>query len=137
MKAAALLGLSLFTGSLPALAAGLPAQLRAEGGQVALSAFVLPDGDVGVAACASAPCSNSPIALGVPNELRKRQVQVESVAIGQQRHALVISIDGASEFRAVVAAPLGTGVPLVLFAGRSGLVNGQPGDQTGPMIQLI
>jgi hypothetical protein len=119
-----------------ALGAGLPAHAPAGTGQQALSVYVA-NGDVVAATCASAPCSAGAIALGVPASLRSKPVSADVVALGAGRRAVVLAVsDGKQTFQAVVAAPLGAGAPKVLFAGLVGLLSGQPGTLTGPMVQV-
>jgi hypothetical protein len=125
----------------PALAqaqAALPVSAPAGTGQAALSVFALKDGDVAVSSCAAPPCSAGPVSLNVPKELRGKPARGEVIALGQGRHAVVVSItDNVRTFNAVVAAPLGAGAPKVLFSGLVGMVSGQPGDRKGPVVRVI
>lgn len=105
-------------------------------GQQALSVFVS-KGDVAVAACAAAPCNAGALALNVPAALRGKPMRADVVSIAAGRRAVVVTVGGGAQtFQAVVAAPLAPGAPEVAFAGLVGLVNGQPGTQTGPMVQV-
>jgi HEAT repeat protein len=126
---------------MPALAqaqAALPVSAPAGTGQAALSVFVLKDGDVAVASCAAAPCNAGAVSLNVPKELRGKSARAEVIALGQGRHAVVVSVtDNTRTFNAVVAAPLGAGAPKVLFSGLVGMVSGQPGDRKGSVVRVI
>ena len=105
-------------------------------GQQALSVFVSA-GDVVAASCAAAPCNAGAVPLGVPPELRGKSARADVVALGAGRRAVVITVaDGSRIFQAVVAAPLAAGAPKVLFAGLVGLLNGQDGTRSGPMVQV-
>lgn len=117
-------------------AQALPASAPAGSGQQALSVFAT-GADVMAAACAAAPCSAGAVALGVPAELRGKAPRAEVVALGAGRRAVVVTVtDGARTFQAVVAAPLAAGAPKILFAGLVGLLNGQEGTRSGPMVQI-
>jgi HEAT repeat protein len=105
-------------------------------GQQALSVFAAA-GDVMAASCASAPCNAGAVALGVPAELRSKPARAEVVSLGAGRRAIVVTVtDGTRTFQAVVAAPLAAGAPKVLFAGLVGLLSGQEGTRSGPMVQI-
>jgi HEAT repeat protein len=134
---AALTSAAIWGAAAPAWAeTPLPVNVPAGTGQQALSVFVS-KGDVVVAACAAAPCSAGAVALNVPASLRGKPMRAEVVSIAAGRRAVVVTVGGgAPTFQAVVAAPLAPGAPEVAFAGLVGLVNGQPGTQTGPMVQV-
>jgi HEAT repeat protein len=115
----------------------LPANAPAGTGQQALSVFVDKKGDLVAAACAAVPCSAGPVSLGVPAELRAKTPRAEVVSLGAGRRAIVVTVtDGAHTFQAVVAGPLAAGAPKVLFAGLVGLLDGQEGTRSGPMVQV-
>ncbi len=115
---------------------GLPAHAPGGAGQQALSVFDA-KGDIVAAACAATPCSAGAVSLGVPTELRGKSAHAEAVALGAGRRAIVVTVsDGARTFQAVVAAPLGAGAPHVLFAGLVGLLKGEDGTRTGPLVQV-
>jgi len=115
---------------------GLPVHAAAGGGQQALSVLSV-KGDVQVAACAAAPCNAGAATLNVPASLRGKPVRAEVVPLGAGRRAVVITIaSGADTFQAVVAAPLTGTTPKILFAGLVGLLNGQEGTRSGPMVQV-
>ena len=120
-----------------ALAApGLPAHAAAGTGQQALSVLDA-KGDIVAASCASAPCSAGAVSLGVPTELRGKPARAEVVALGAGRRAIVVTVtDGGRTFQAVVAAPLAAGAPNVLFAGLVGLLKGEDGTRSGPLVQI-
>lgn len=134
---AALTSAAILGASAPAWAeTPLPVSAPAGTGQQALSVFVS-KGDVAVAACAAPPCSAGAVALNVPAALRTKPMRAEVVNIAAGRRAVVVTVGGGAQtFQAVVAAPLAPGAPEVVFAGLVGLVNGQPGEQTGPMVQI-
>lgn len=115
----------------------LPVNVPAGTGQQALS-IALTKGDVTVASCAVAPCSAGAVPLNVPPELRGKPARADVVSLGSGRRAAVIAItDGTRDYRAVVAAPLAAGAPKVLFAGLVGLLSGQPGSRSGPLVQVV
>jgi hypothetical protein len=115
---------------------GLPAHAAAGGGQQALSVLSV-KGDVVAAACPAAPCSAAAVSLGIPAALRAKPVRAEVVSLGAGRRAIVVTADGGGQtFQAVVAAPLSAGAPKVLFAGLVGVLNGQEGTRSGPMVQV-
>ncbi len=126
--------------AVPALAraqGGLPVHAPPGTGQPALSVFAGKGGELVAAACPAAPCSAAPVSLGVPPELRGKPARTELVSIGEGRRAVVVSVDDdARSFRAVVAAPLGAGAPLLVFSGLVGAITGEDGLRTGPMVQV-
>jgi HEAT repeat protein len=133
---ALILGALCTTAGVAAAAQALPVSAPAGNGQQALSVFAAP-GDVMAASCAAAPCSAGAVALGVPAELRGKPPRAEVVPLGSGRRAVVVTVtDGTRTFQAVVAAPLAAGAPKVLFAGLVGLLNGQDGTRSGPMVQI-
>ena len=114
----------------------LPLSVTAAGGQQALSVF-LAKGELMASSCAAPPCSAGAVSLGLPSELRGKPVRAEVVSIGLGRRAVVVSVDdGARAYRAVLAAPLAAGSPKVAFAGRTGLLSGEDGLRSGPMVQV-
>lgn len=116
--------------------APLPVHAPAGAGQPALSVFVA-GGDVVAASCAAAPCSAGPVSLGLPPSLRGKPARADVVSLGAGRRAVVVTVtSGAQTFQAVVAAPLAPGAPKVAFAGLVGLLNGQDGTRSGPMVQV-
>lgn len=82
------------------------------------------------------------VTLTLPPELSAKDatVQLESVAVGSGRHVVHVRGEHAqtsgaqSTWEAVVHAPLGGPKPVVAFSGWTGLVQGQPGDKSGPVI---
>jgi HEAT repeats len=114
----------------------LPAHAPAGTGQQALSVFVV-KGEVAAATCATPPCSAGAVSLGVPAALRSKTPHADVVALGSGKHAIVVTItDGTQTFEAVVTAPLTPGAPSIVFAGLVGLVTGQDGERSGPMVQI-
>ena len=94
-------------------------------------------GDVVAASCAAAPCGVGAVSLGVPLDMRSKPARAEVVSLGAGRRAVVVTVaDGARTFQAVVAAPLMPGAPKLAFAGLVGLLNGQDGTRTGPLVQI-
>lgn len=116
--------------------APLPVQVPAGTGQQALGVYVSKQ-EIVASTCAAAPCSASPLSLGVPASLRGKPARAEVVSLGAGRRAVVVTVQGGAQtFQAVVAAPLGLGAPKVLFSGLVGYVNGQDGTRSGPMVQI-
>ena len=94
-------------------------------------------GDVVAATCATPPCSAGAVSLGVPPALRSKTSHADVVALGSGKHAIVLTVtDGAQTFEAVVTAPLTPGAPNIVFAGLVGLVTGEEGERSGPMVQI-
>jgi hypothetical protein len=117
-------------------AQSLPLHAPPGTGQQALSVFVA-KGDIVAATCAAPPCSAGAVSLGVPPALRSKTAHADVVTLGSGKRAIVVTVtDGSQTFEAVVTAPLVPGAPSVVFAGLVGLVTGQPGDRTGPMVQV-
>lgn len=128
-------GLSLAS-SLAGAEAPLPVQAPPGTGQQALSVFVSGQ-DIAAASCAAAPCTAAPVALGLPASLRGRPARGDVVSLGSGRRAVVVTVaSGPQTWKAVVAAPLVPGAPKVLFAGLVGLLQGQEGTRSGPMVQV-
>jgi HEAT repeats len=116
--------------------APLPVNAPAGVGQQALSVSLV-DGEPVAASCPAAPCSKPAVPLGLPRELRGKPSRGQVVVLGEGRRAVVVSTsDGMREFKAVVAAPLGSGAPKLLFSGLVGLTSGQEGSRSGPMVQI-
>lgn len=114
----------------------LPVHVPAGAGQQALSVS-LQKGELVAASCAAPPCHTGAVSLGLPAELQGKPARAEVVPLGGGRRAVVVSsTDGARQFRALVAAPLGAGAPRILFSGLVGLLSGQDGARSGPMVQV-
>lgn len=115
--------------------ANLPLHAPPGGGQPALSVFVA-KGDVQAAVCPGAPCTAGAVSLGVPPALRSKP-RAEVVPLGAGRRAIVVTAEGGGQtFQAVVTAPLTGNAPKVIFAGLVGMLNGQDGTRSGPMVQV-
>jgi hypothetical protein len=101
-------------------------------------------GELRATVCPQNPCSiNGGAALGVPLDLRPKSVQerartrISIVNVGSGHrvvHVVVPSANPHRAFEAVVAAPLSGGDPLVLFAGLTGLAEGEDGVRRGGMV---
>jgi hypothetical protein len=101
-------------------------------------------GELRVAICTQNPCSiNAGVALGVPLDLRPKSVQergrtrISIVNVGSGHRVVHVKVPSANPhrtFEAVVAAPLSGSEPLVLFAGLTGLAEGEDGVRRGGMV---
>lgn len=136
---AATLGAFVLSWSLSAGAAP-PAVARAGGGQAALAVGLDARGELRVALCAQEPCSvENGVALGLPPAFAafRNKLRLAIVGVGSGRRVIVATIpsDRAElKFEAVVAAPLSGTAPLVLFAGLTGLAQGEDGVRHGGMV---
>lgn len=102
------------------------------------------NGELRVALCQATPCSvNAGAALGVPPDLRPKTVQERNrtrlsiVNVGSGHRVVHVKVPGSNperSFEAVVAAPLAGSAPLVLFAGLTGLAEGEDGVRRGGMV---
>ena len=114
----------------------LPVHAPAAAGQQALSVFVA-KGEVVAATCGTPPCSAGAVPLGVPAALRSKTAHADLVALGSGKRAVVVTVsDGGQTFEAVVTAPLVPGAPSIVFAGLVGLLTGQDGERSGPLVQV-
>jgi hypothetical protein len=101
-------------------------------------------GELRAAVCSQNPCSiNVGVALGVPLDLRPKSVQerartrISIVNVGSGHRVVHVKVPSANPqraFEAVVAAPLSGSDPLVLFAGLTGLAEGEDGVRRGGMV---
>lgn len=101
-------------------------------------------GDLRVALCALDPCSvDTGTALGVPADLRpknlqdRRRTRLSIVNVGSGHRVIWAKVPGTNperSFEAVVAAPVGGNAPIVLFAGVTGLAEGEDGVRRGGMV---
>jgi HEAT repeat protein len=101
-------------------------------------------GDLRAALCASTQCTvEAGVALGVPADLRPKSVadrqrtRMSIVNVGSGHRVIWVKVPGTHperSFEAVVAAPLGGNAPLVLFAGLTGLAEGEDGVRRGGMV---
>jgi hypothetical protein len=134
---AAVLVLLVSSASFAQTPQSLPVHAPSGSGQMALSVFSAAGGEIAAAACAAPPCSTAALPLGVPPELRGKPVRAQVLMIGEGRRAVVVSIDhGPRAFRAVVAAPFAGTTPKLVFAGLVGLLTGEEGLRSGPMVQV-
>jgi HEAT repeat protein len=132
----------LLAASTQALAAATPALAKAGDGQQALAVGFDDKGTLRAAPCTTQPCSLAGgVDLGVPGDYagRAQQTTLSVVPLGRDRRAVVVTIPSAlpdRAWQAVVAAPLGGGAPLVLFAGETGWVSGPDGERRGPRVEV-
>jgi hypothetical protein len=141
LAAMALGGRALAAPPQPGVAAAVA---PAGSGQSMLGVGFDAQGELRVALCQSNPCSiNVGAALGVPLDLRPKSVQERSrtrisiVNVGSGHRVVHVKVPGANPnrtFEAVVAAPLSGSDPLVLFAGLTGLAEGEDGVRRGGMV---
>ena len=125
-----------------AKAAATPALAKAGNNQAALAVGYDDKGVLRAALCTAQPCSMAGgVDLNVPAAYagRAAQTSLTVVPLNQNRRAIVVTIPSSEPKRAwqaVVAAPLGAGKPLVLFAGETGWVTGQDGERRGPRVEV-
>jgi HEAT repeat protein len=127
--------------ALPATAATTPpAVARAGGGQPALAVGFDARGELRAAVCTREPCSvEGGTLLGLPREVpnAKEKARIAIVGLREQRRVVVVTVPTGRPdrvFEAVVAAPLAGSTPLVLFAGLTGLAEGEDGVRRGGMV---
>ncbi|HTQ07684.1 MAG TPA: HEAT repeat domain-containing protein [Polyangiaceae bacterium] len=117
-----------------------PAVARAGGGQPPLAVGFDAQGELRAAVCAAEPCSvANGVALGLPRAWpgSREKTRLAIVGIGNGRRVVVATVPGdrpERRFEAVVAAPLAGNTPLVLFAGVTGLAEGEDGERHGGMV---
>ncbi len=117
-----------------------PAVAHAGGGQPALAVGFDTQGELRAAVCAAATCGiANGVALGLPRAWTgpREKTRIAIVGIGGGRRVVVVTVPGdrpEKRFEAVVAAPLAGSAPLVLFAGATGLVEGEDGERHGGMV---
>ncbi len=123
----------------PALAAP-PAVAPAGAGQQALAVGFDAKGELRAALCNATPCSvetGTPIGLPRDFAARREKARLAVVGIGSGRRAIVVTVPGdlpTRSFEAVVVAPLAGAAPVVLFAGVTGLAQGEDGLRHGNMV---
>ncbi len=78
-----------------------------------------------------------PIGLDRARLPAEKDVVVESVAIGAGRHVVHVRIPEKGDADIAWEAILAAGPPRGLFAGTTGLVDGDPGERTGKAVQIL
>ncbi|MBN1610231.1 MAG: HEAT repeat domain-containing protein [Polyangiaceae bacterium] len=139
------LALALLTGleTSSAAAASPLVSAPAGKGQAALSVGLDAAGRLKAATCSTAPCDvTGGLALDVPAAIARslKSAHASVVGLGQGRSAVVLSAPdprGPGVWQAVVVAPLGGGPAGVLFQGMTGLLHGEWGLRSGPMVQVV
>jgi HEAT repeat protein len=117
-----------------------PALTRAGGGQPALAVGFDAQGELRAAVCAQGSCGVAGgVALGLPRAWpgSREKTRIAIVGIGGGRRVVVVSVPSDRSdmsFEAVVAAPLTGNAPVVLFAGLTGLADGEDGERHGGMV---
>lgn len=121
-----------------------PVVVHAKAGdsQPALSVGFDSNGALVAQTCAQDPCSlQGAVDLGMPADARElaSKASLAVVRIAKARRIVSVEVDDSSRSRTwviLVAAPLdGSGRPKTLFSGWTGLVEGEPGERRGPMVQ--
>jgi len=103
--------------------------------------------------CAAAPCSSEgpdaetvPIVLAAEQMPEASDIVVEALPIGQGRSIVHVRVPARGSpllaWEALLAAPAAAGSPKlealpVLFAGKTGFVEGQDGERSGPFVQIL
>ncbi len=137
--------LAVLASPAPVLAASAgPAVAPAGAGQAMLGVGYDAKGELRADVCSAKPCSvERGTALGLPRDLAPKSVQdrartrIAIIGIGAGRRVVwvkVTSTDSSRTFEAVVAAPLAGNAPVVLFAGLTGLAEGEDGVRHGGMV---
>jgi HEAT repeat protein len=122
------------------LAFAAPAVAPAGAGQASLAVGFDAKGELRAAVCGAGPCSvENGTPLGLPREFaaRRDKARLAVVGIGSGRRAIVVTVPSdvpARSFEAVVVAPLAGSAPSVLFAGVTGLAEGEDGLRHGGMV---
>lgn len=119
------------------------AQTKGGGGQLALTVGFNPQGELVAASCQKSPCRLGAAAtkLKFPTKLgaRKKEVKLAIVGLEQGRQAVLVRLEAATadtSWQAVVAAPLGSGPPKIVFEGYTGWVEGVEGERGGAMLLI-
>ena len=143
MKRRFALGFGAFCGSwvlAVSAAPAAPAVAHAGGGQASLAVGFDAQGELRAQVCAQEPCGiTGGMALGLPRGFpaQRDKTRIAIVGIGGGRRVVVATVPGDRpdrKFEAVVAAPLSGTAPLVLFAGLTGLAEGEDGVRHGGMV---
>jgi hypothetical protein len=117
-----------------------PAVAPAGTGQAALAVGFDAQGELRAAVCAAEPCAVAGgVALGLPRGFpaKRDKTRLAIVGIGAGRRLIVVTVPSDRpdrSFEAVVAAPLSGTAPVVLYAGQSGLAEGEDGVRKGGMV---
>ncbi|MGC4070675.1 MAG: HEAT repeat domain-containing protein [Polyangiaceae bacterium] len=127
-----------------AQAATAIAVAKAAGGQPELAVGFDPSGllraKIGTGASSAASLVQG-IALDAPAALRAKasETKFEIVPIGSDRHAVVVTIPADAPHRtwqALIVAKPGKNEPEILFQGYTGLLPGEDGLRTGPLLEI-
>jgi hypothetical protein len=117
-----------------------PAVAPAGTGQAALAVGFDAQGELRAAVCDKEPCGiTAGIAVGMPKSFpaKRDKTRLAIVGIGSGRRVVVVTVPSDRPdraFEAVVAAPLGGSAPVVLYAGQTGLAEGEDGVRHGGMV---
>jgi hypothetical protein len=117
-----------------------PAVAHAGGGQASLAVGFDAQGELRAAVCAQEPCGIAGgVAVSLPGGFaaQRDKARLAIVGIGAGRRVVVVTVPSERpdrKFEAVVAAPLAGSTPLVLFAGLTGLAEGEDGVRHGGMV---
>jgi HEAT repeat protein len=112
-------------------------------GQAALSVAFDDAGQLRAATCPAAPCAVAGgVVLDAPAAITRslKPEHASVVTLGRGRSAVVLSAPeakGSGTWQAVIVAPLGGGPASVLFQGMTGLLQGEWGLRSGPMLQVV
>ena len=100
-------------------------------------------GELRAAVCNATPCPvDAGAPLGLPRDFaaRREKARLAVVGIGSGRRAIVVTVPSdvpTRNFEIVVVAPLGGSAPAVLFAGITGLAQGEDGLRHGGMVAIV
>ncbi len=139
-----LLGIAVSAAALPAHAAGVVAYAQPGAGQAGMAVGFDAAGALRAAPC-SAPSPACVIDRGTeiafPAELRPAiaGAQFSVVGIGEGRRAIVVSVTDSKSARswsAVLAGPLGSGEPKLIFSGFTGFTAGEDGTRRGQRVEI-
>jgi hypothetical protein len=130
-----------FLGAPAALAAPAPPAVAPPGtGQARLAVGFDAQGELRAAVCDKEPCAvGAGVALGLPRAFpaKRDKTRLAIVGIGGGRRVIVVTVPSDRpdrSFEAVVAAPLAGSAPVVLYAGQTGLAQGEDGVRRGGMV---
>jgi len=125
---------------------GVVTVVPAGSGQAMLAVGYDEKDELRVALCSQTPCSVAGgVALGLPRDLAPKSVadrsrtQLAPLLLRAGRRALHVRVPSANperSFEAIVAAPLAGNAPLVLFAGLTGLAEGEDGVRHGGYVSV-
>jgi HEAT repeat protein len=106
----------------------------AGGGQRAIAVRLL-DAGLAYRACSQAPCTAAAgdATIALPTEASKKDLTIESLAIGQGRHALWAH---GPSFGALIASVPSTSEVRVLWSGPLGFAKGEAGERFGEFLEV-